>query len=249
MRYPWPLVEATLTRRYKRFLCDGLFDDGAPFTAHCANPGRMTSAFAEGARARLSLRDDPKRKLRWTVEQIRIGEAWVMVNTALANQVVAEGISAGLVPELGGYEHLLTEQRYGERSRVDLLLLRGGALPPGAPPRRGATTATAAAYVEVKSVTLREGARALFPDAVTARGARHMEELAGMVRAGHRAVVFFLVSRDDVSQAGVADAIDPAYGAALRAAVAEGVEVLAWQSEVAAEGLSLGRSLPFVLPP
>jgi sugar fermentation stimulation protein A len=158
----------------------------------------------------------------------------VGINTGLANRLVREGVERGVVAELQGYAAIRSEVRYGkENSRIDLLL--------EAPDGRRC-------YVEVKNVTLAEQGRALFPDAVTTRGAKHLRELEEMVRQGQRAVIFFCVQRGDAEAMAPADRIDPAYGRALRQALAAGVEALAYQAEVAVAGIDLARRLPVVCP-
>jgi sugar fermentation stimulation protein A len=226
-----PLHTGVLLRRYKRFLADVRLDSGEEVVAHCPNPGRMTSCAAPGCRVWLSHHASPRRKLKWTWELSELDGTTVLVNTARPNAVVEEAVRAGAVPALQGYASLRREVRYGERSRVDLLLEDPGRC-----------------YVEVKSVTLRVGpGEGAFPDAVTARGARHAAELAAQVAEGHRAVLFFLVSRGDVDVIRPADEIDPAYGVALRAAVDAGVELLAHRAEVGPGGISVGPALPIRL--
>jgi sugar fermentation stimulation protein A len=178
------------------------------------------------------LRDsrDPARKLRTTLQTIEVDGTWVNVDTGLPNAVVAEAVVAGTVPELAGFASLRREVKYGANSRIDLLLEDPGRC-----------------YVEVKSTTLVVGGEARFPDAVTLRGKKHLDELAAMVAEGHRAVMFFHVSRADAQRFAPADAIDPAYGAALRAAAAGGVEILAWAARVAPDEVELLRPLPVVL--
>ncbi len=232
MRYDVELVEAQVVRRYKRFLCDVLLPGQEQVTAWCPNPGRMTTCIDPGVPCRVSPATNPKRKLRWTLEQTCMDGTWISVNTTLANAVVHEGIEAGLVPELGGYAEILPEQRYGERSRIDLLL-KNGSRPD--------------AWVEVKSTTLRVGDRGLFPDAVTARGTKHLLELAKVAEQGHRAVLFFAVPRGGVTSVGPADEVDPVYGRTLSQVLDRGVEVLAHRVEVRPEGLTLGEALPFTL--
>lgn len=232
MRLP-PLHPGVLVRRYKRFLADVLLDDGREVTAHCPNPGRMTSCMAPGCRVWLSHHDDPRRKLAWSWEISEMNGAQVLVNTARPNAIVEEAVRAGHVPALRGYAGLRREVRYGERSRVDLLL---------EDPDRGRC------WVEVKSVTLRVGpGEGAFPDAVSTRGARHAAELAAQVAAGDRAVLLFLVSRGDIDTVRAADEIDPAYGVALRAAVTAGVELLAHRALVDLAGVRVGPELPVLL--
>ncbi len=234
MDLPAPMVEGTLVRREKRFLAHVRLDDGREVIAHCPNPGRMTSCGSPGDRVWLSPARNPRRKLAWTWEVALPGGVAVLVNTQHANRLVREAVEAGRIPELAGYASVRAEVRAGG-SRFDLLLED-----PARPP----------CWVEVKSVTLRlaPGVGA-FPDAVTARGRRHVEELAERARAGDRAVLFWCVGRGDVEVVRPADEVDPAWGAALRAAVADGVEVLAWRARVDRERAVLDRPLPVRLDP
>ena len=229
MTFDPPLLRGALVARYKRFFADVTLDSGETITAHTPNTGAMLTCSTPGSLAYVSPADNPARKLKFTLELVRSGRALVGVHTGRANDLAAEGIAGGVVGELQGYAQLRREVRYRERSRVDILL-QGGAAPD--------------CYVEVKSVTLTQDDRALFPDAVTVRGAKHMRELAAMVQAGARAAVLFVVQREDCSDFAPADAIDPAYGEALRAAADAGVAVLAYQVRVTSKALRLARPLP-----
>lgn len=235
MIFPQPLLEGRLLKRYQRFLADVVLADGATVTAHCPNTGSMLGCKEPGSRVWLSRSPNPKRKLAhtWEIVEARPGVP-VGVNTALTNRLVEEAIAAGRVAELAGYPRLRREVRFGqENSRVDLLL--EGDDPP--------------CWVEVKNVTAAvEGGVALFPDAVSARGAKHLRELAHMVERGHRAVIFYCVQRGDVDEVRPADAIDPAYGQALRDALARGVEALAYRAAVTPERIEVVTPLPVVCP-
>jgi len=249
VNYPSELIEGTLQRRYKRFLADVQLPDGTLVVAHCPNSGAMTGCWEPGAPCRVTHRPDPKRKLKYTLEQVCMDGVWILVNTMLPNHVVAEGIQAGAIPELSGYELLLREKRYGQRnSRIDILLLNGGTLPPDAVSKvvKGVeqVPATEAAYVEVKNVTLMRDGAGWFPDAVTTRGTRHLMELMDVVKAGHRGVLVFHVGREDCAWAGPEERVDPVYARTLREAVQAGVEVLAYRCEVSASGAVLGQRLP-----
>ena len=232
MRFEAPLVPARLIRRYKRFLADCVLEDGTEVTAHCANPGAMTGLAEPGTRAWLLPVSDPERKLQWSWKLAELpAGALACIDTGLANRIVAEALADGRVPGLAAYQTVRREVAYGQGSRVDFLL-GGDDLPP--------------AYVEVKSVTLmREAGLAEFPDTVTARGARHLAELAEMAAGGARAVLFYLVQRSDAEAVSVAADIDPAYAQAFTAARQAGVEVMCHAAAISTDGISIGRALPF----
>lgn len=216
MKFEEPLVKATLLKRYKRFLADVRLADGSEVTAHCANPGSMMGLTEPGSVVWLSPNTNPKAKLDYRWEMIEVEGGLVGINTSRPNRIVEEAITEGRVPELMGYESLRREVKYGQNSRIDLLLEGPGR---GDVPRL--------CYVEVKNVTLRRDGFAEFPDAVTARGAKHLRELSDMVRQGHRAVMLYLVQRTDCRTFRLARDIDPGYGAAFDQALAAGVEALA----------------------
>lgn len=235
MRFSSPLVRGRLLRRYKRFLADIELDGGEVVTAHCANPGSMLGLKDPGIAAWLSKSDNPNRKLAWSLEIVEVdagrGPALVGINTGHPNRLVEEAIAAGTVPELKGYASLRREVKYGKNSRIDILLSDDG---------------RPDCYVEVKNVHLvREPGLAEFPDSVTARGAKHLDELAEMVRQGARATMFYLVQRGDTETVAIARDIDPAYGAALDRAREAGVEVLAYGCAITAEGIDVTGALPF----
>lgn len=229
MRYPTPLVSGRLIRRYQRFLADIRLDDGQVVTAHCANPGAMLGIVEEGLPVWLSRSDNPKRKLAWSWALVRAEGTLIGVNTSLPNVLVPEALAAGRLAELADYGPPRREVRYGAASRVDLLLER-----PGHP----------ICYVEIKNVHLRRGGRAQFPDCVSLRAARHMNELAAMVRAGNRAVVLFVVQRADCREFAVAGDLDPGYERALKTAHAAGVEVVCYACDVGLEGIEIANPLP-----
>ncbi len=229
MKFDSPLIEGVLLRRYKRFLADVQLPDGSVVTAHSSNTGSMMGCSTPGSRVWLRDSGNAKRKYPFTWELVEGDEgALVGINTLLANHLVEEAIDAGVVAELQGYDRIRREVRYGrENSRVDLLLERGDEQ----------------AWVEVKSVTLAREGVALFPDAVTTRGQKHLRELAEMAAQGHRAVIFFCIQREDVRRFAPADAIDPAYGELLREVMAAGVEALAYRARVDTQGIRLERSV------
>ena len=236
MRFPVPLIGARLTRRYKRFLADVTLDDGTALTAHCPNTGSMLGCQLPGSRVWLSRSDNPKRKYAYTWELVELdGGILVGINTGRSNALVREAIESGVIGELGGYDEIRAEVRYGnENSRVDFLL----------------TGDHGACYVEVKNVTaaVEEGI-ALFPDAVSTRGTRHLRELIGTLsHAGRRAVLCFCVQRSDVREVRPADDIDPDYGRTLRQARDAGVEVIAYRAKLNPQVVALSERIAVVCP-
>lgn len=230
---PWPeLIPGTLVRRYKRFLADVRLADGSTVTAHCPNSGKMTACCTTGSPVYLSRQDSPKRKLKYTWELISMPGSLVGVNTNVPNRLTAESIAAGAVAELQGYEIVRREVKVGERSRLDLLLT--------GPERRPC-------YVEVKNCTLVENGVAAFPDAVTSRGQKHLEELETLVSTGNRCVMFFLIQRMDARVFQPADRIDPAYSEGLRRAAQKGVEILVYDTVINLRTIRLHRRLPYRL--
>ncbi|MFP4559834.1 MAG: DNA/RNA nuclease SfsA [Thiohalorhabdus sp.] len=235
MRFEQPLLEGTLIRRYKRFLADVELADGSVVTAHCANSGSMATCKEPGRPVMLLPADSPKRKLKYTWELYHSGGSWVGVNTHRPNALVAEAIAAGEVPELAGYASQRREVKYGRNSRIDILL---------EDPDKGPC------HVEVKNCTLLAPDGAVrFPDAVTERGRKHLDELMELAAGGGRAVMFFLVNRADGEGFGPADHIDPAYGERLREAAEAGVELLAYRTRIAPEGIELAAAEPIDLGP
>jgi sugar fermentation stimulation protein A len=232
MRFPAAPLEGRLVRRYQRFFAEVELAGGERLVAHCANTGSLLGCLAPGSRVWLRDSGNPERKLRFTWQAVRARRTWVNVDTLLPNRVVAEAIAAGRVAELAGYARLRREVPYGRASRIDLLLedeVRGSC------------------HVEVKCTTFAQDGAALFPDAVTERGSKHLAELTRLARRGERAVQFFFVSRADVEVFRPADAIDPDYGRALRRAALAGVEVLAYTTRVEPRRLELLRALPLDL--
>lgn len=229
MRFAHPLLRATLLRRYKRFFADVRLETGEDVTAHCPNSGAMLGLNLNGAKAWVSRADNPKRKLGYTLEILESEGVCVGVNTMHPNAIVAEAIAADKIPPLSGYETLRREVVYGTRSRVDLLLES-----PNRPK----------CWVEIKNVHLKRGDLAQFPDSVTQRGAKHMGELAKQVEAGDRAVVIYLVQRQDCAAFAPAADIDPTYAAAAEAASRAGVETLVLACTVTPEEITVARALP-----
>jgi sugar fermentation stimulation protein A len=235
MRFPSDLTPATLIRRYKRFLADVMLDGSRQIvTVHVANPGAMLGLQTTGARVWLSRSPNLKRKLAYSLELVEVdfggGAELVGINTGYPNGIVAEALKAGAIAELAGYETVRREVKYGRRSRVDFLLQ---------------ATSRADCYVEVKNVHLmRQQDLAEFPDSVTDRGARHLDELAAVAHAGARAVMLFVIQIGSATSFTLARDIDIAYGAAFDRAREAGVEALAYTCRVASDGIVLATAVP-----
>ncbi len=230
MRFSNELIPATLLRRYKRFLADVELADGTVLTVHCPNPGRMTSCSESGRPVWISDSGNPKRKLRHTLEMIRMGRTWVGVNTNNPNPAVAGFIRRGRIAELSGYSEIRPEVQIGD-SRIDLRLRKNDGTRPDC-------------WVEIKNSTLRVDQHAAFPDAVTDRGRKHLHQLADRVASGDRGVIFYFIGRADCRRFRPADEVDPAYGEALRSAVAAGVEPLAYRMRFSRRRIELLDRLP-----
>lgn len=230
MRLPSPLTEGRLIRRYKRFLADVELAGGDVVTVHCANPGSMTGLAEPGMRVFLSRSDNPKRKLPLSWELVEADGGLVGINTAHPNRLAEEAIRADAIPELVGYGALRREVRYGRNSRIDILL---------SDPARPDT------YVEVKNVhLLRQPKLAEFPDSVTTRGAKHLDELSDVVSEGGRAVMLYLIQRTDTERFTLARDIDPRYGEAFDRARAAGVEMLAYECMISQDEITVSGRIP-----
>lgn len=230
MDLPQPLSPGRLLRRYQRFFAEVELADGSRITAHTPNTGSMLQCAVPGYPVLVSRNDDPKRKLRYTLELIRVNGFWVDTHTQRSNRVVEEGLRNGWIEGLE--DGLISaEYRFGA-SRLDFHLDRG----------------TEQVLIEVKNVTLTDGATtALFPDAVTSRGQKHLRELMAARTAGYRAVMVFLVQRGEADGFSPADRIDPLYGRMLREAAGAGVEILAYRTLVTPESNRIGNRLPILL--
>lgn len=241
MKFPEPLIEGRLIRRYKRFLADVRLPDGTAVTAHCSNTGSMLGCQPADGRVWLSQSNNPARKLAYTWELVETTPGMLAcVNTARPNSQARGAIEAGRIPELMGYSDCRPEVKYGEeKSRIDLLLSGHESEPD--------------AWVEVKNVTLEESGQGFFPDSVTTRGQKHLRELMAQVALGDRAVLLFVVNHTGIETVRPADHIDKLYGQLLRQACDAGVEVMAYRASLGggdgnpSGGLALTESVPVIL--
>jgi sugar fermentation stimulation protein A len=228
MVFPEKLVHGTLIQRYKRFLADVKLDDGTVVVAHCTNSGSMKSCIENGAEVYLTPVNDPKRRTKFTWEMIKINGDWVGINTSNPNRLGFEAVKEGKIEGLSGYKSVAREVKFGD-SRFDIF----------------AENENEKCFIEVKNVTMKEGRYALFPDAVTTRGQKHLKTLMEVKSVGIRAVMLYIVQRMDVGVFAPAKEIDPGYADALKEAVNAGVEVFVVQAKVTPERIEIGEQLPF----
>ncbi|AXH12544.1 DNA/RNA nuclease SfsA [Halarcobacter bivalviorum] len=213
------LIHGKLIKRYKRFLADITLDTGEEITAHVPNSGAMTSCIEENCEVWVSFHDNPKRKLKYTLELTKIKENLICTNTGIANKIAIEAIENGTIKELQGYDNIKPEQKYGnQNSRIDILLWNNDS--------------DKKCFVEIKSVSLNLGETLAFPDAKTTRGQKHLEELRDMVKEGHRAVMLYVIQRTDDLPFRIAYEIDKKYNEIFEEVTKEGVEVLVYQSNI-----------------
>lgn len=231
MRFASPLIPATLLKRYKRFLADVILNTGESVTAACPNTGAMLGLNEPGSTVYLSHSANPARKYAHTLELVeKPGHGLIGINTNRPNALLEEAITTGVIPALSGYESLRREVKYGENSRIDLLL-QGAGRP--------------ACYVEAKNVTLyRRPRHAEFPDCATARGVKHLQELSAMVAQGHRAVMAYVIQGGDAKSFSLTPDLDPTYAAAFRLARAAGVEAIALTCHVSPDTLAITGEIP-----
>ena len=230
MRLPPIRKTGTLIKRYKRFLADIKLENGEILTVHCPNSGSMRGCSEPGSPVILSRSDNPKRKYAWTLEMVRVEGVWVGVNTARTNKIVHEALENGVIDEWGRILAIRPEVRVSDKSRLDFQI----------------ETETGRIYLEVKNCSLAEDNIALFPDAVTSRGTRHLLELAALAGQGYRSAVLFCVQRADIRAFAPAIDIDLVYSRTLAEVQQQGVRILAYQADVQPKEIVLARKLPVI---
>jgi len=227
-----PLIKGVLIQRYKRFLADIELETGEKVTVHCPNSGSMKGCAIPGSRVWLSESDNPKRKYKYTWELIKVPETMIGINTQVPNKLVKQSIENGLIQELSGYDRVTAEVKTSSHTRLDLLL---------------ENAAKEKCYVEIKNCTLVEKGIAMFPDAVTTRGQKHLDELVHLVSSGYRGVIFFLIQRMDANSFKPAEMIDKVYAQKLRKAVQKGVEVIAMDTSINTRMIRIKKHIPVSL--
>ena len=231
MRLNKKTQKAKILKRYKRFLADVELENGEVITVHVPNTGRMTTCWAPGWDCIISDSENPTRKYRYTLEMTHNGNTWIVANTNIPNSLAEDFISNKKIPSLNNYDSIRREVKYGENSRIDLLLERGDEK----------------CFVEVKNTTLVENGIAYFPDAPSDRAIKHLKELVQEVKNGNRAVMLYLITREDANSFSPANHVDPRYGTELKNAIENGVEVFPVLCNVNSDEITFNKILEFNL--
>ena len=231
MRLPDSCQRGTLIKRYKRFLADVQLPDGQMLTVHCPNSGSMRGCSTPGSPVVISRADNPKRKYGWSLEMVQEEDVWIGIHTGRTNHLVHEALSQGVITDFSTIATITPEVKVSAKSRLDFRL----------------DTAQGTIYLEVKNCSLAEAGVALFPDAITSRGAKHLHELVRLAAAGFGAAVLFCIQRSDATLCRAASHIDPVYAETVRWAASQGVRFLAYQAEVTPEAIAIRRPIPFSL--
>ena len=233
MYFSSKLVKAKFIKRYKRFFSDHILEDGSLVTAHCANTGAMLGVNKEGVTSWLSKSNDPKRKLKWSWELVQINKTIIGINTHNPNKIIQEAIENNKIKELSNYSALKREVKYGSNSKIDILLQDDNKKD---------------CYVEIKNVHLsREKGVAEFPDAVTTRGTKHLRELSLASKSGLRAVMLYLIQRNDCNFFKIAKDIDIKYAEEFHNAIKAGVEVICIDTILSNEAINIGKNIQLLI--
>jgi len=227
MQFKTNLIKGKLLKRYKRFLADIILEDGTEVVSHCPNPGSMMGLATAGTTVWLEPNNDPKKKLKYGWRLVEYKNQMICIDTSIANIVIKEALEKKEIPELS-YQGFKPEVKYSDNSRIDFLL----------------TSPSQQTYLEIKSVTLmREKGLAEFPDSITKRGIKHLEDLSKMVTSGHKAVLLFLCMRNDVDRVRIAADLDSIYSASIKAALKSGVQLICYDTQVTRFGVRLGKPI------
>jgi sugar fermentation stimulation protein A len=230
MQFEPELILATIIKRYKRFLADVIMPSGETETVHVANTGSMQSCWEPGQKVALSKSNNPKRKLKYSLEMINNGQTWIAINTSLTNHIVHQALIQKKLTCFADYDQIKPEVKIGA-SRIDFLL----------------SNASKECYLEVKNVTLKKENTALFPDAISTRGQKHLLELITLKKAGKHAAMLYLAQREDVDHFKPADEIDAVYGKLMREATKCGVELICYQTQITPKAIEIKKELPIIL--
>lgn len=232
MLLPDSCQRGTLIKRYKRFLADVQLPGGQVLTVHCPNSGSMRGCSMTGSPVVISQADNPKRKYGWSLEMVQEQGVWIGIHTGRTNHLVHEALRQGVITDFGTITSITPEVKVSDKSRLDFRL---------------DTKGQGSVFLEVKNCSLAEQGVALFPDAITNRGTKHLHELVQVAAAGFGAAVLFCIQRSDATLCRAAAHIDPVYAQTVRWAASQGVRFLAYQAEVSPEAITIRRPLPFSL--
>jgi sugar fermentation stimulation protein A len=234
MRFEAPAFEGKILKRYKRFFADVELADGQLITAHLANTGSMKACYEPGWRALVTYHDSPTRKLKYSLEMTGNDDTWIGVNTAIPNKLFKEALELKSLEPFADYDQIQPEYKIGD-SRLDFFL-------------QDSSSKFADCYIEIKNVTLKgDNKVALFPDAKSERGQKHLQELIKLKIVGHRCAMVYIVQREDVTSFAPAIEIDPIYSKLLKEAVSAGVEIYPYQCKLSPQGISIKKLLPYSL--
>ena len=227
MHFENKLISGLFEKRYKRFFVDIKINNKI-ITAHCPNTGSMFGLLKKGNKVWISKSNNPKRKLKYTLEIIEDSESKVGVNTLSANKIVLYALQKNLIKEFNNIKEIKPEMKFGKQTRFDFLIING----------------KDKVFIEVKNVTLsRKKGLAEFPDAVTSRGLKHINELSKAGKKNYKIFILFLVQRDDCKRFAIAKDIDPNYEKSLKKAVKNNLKILCYDCKFSQEGIKLNKQI------
>ena len=229
MNFDESLISGEFIKRYKRFFVDIKIGKNT-VTAHCPNTGSMMGLLKKGNNVWLSKSDNPKRKLKYTLQIIENQKSKVGINTHLTNKIVFDALKKRMIKNFKDINSIQQEVKFGENTRFDFLL----------------TQKNNKTFIEVKNVTLsREKQIAEFPDAITSRGLKHIQELLKANKQGFEIYLLFVIQRDDCSKFKLAKDIDPEYCELLAKAVKKNLKILCYDCKFSSKGIKLNREIQF----
>ena len=229
MKFKERLLQGALIKRYKRYFIDIKYKNKI-ITAHCPNSGSMMGLLDRGNKAWFSLSDNPKRKLKYTLEMIEVKNKKVGINTLLTNKIVLEALKHKKINSLNKFNHIKTESKFSDGTRFDFLL----------------SNDKEKCFLEVKNVTLlRENKIAEFPDAVTSRGTKHLNELCNAKKKGYQSYILYLIQRENCDSFKIAKDIDEKYKIAFTKALKTGVKILCYDCKLNSEEIKLNKQIDY----
>ena len=227
MNFENQLISGVFIKRYKRFFVDVKIK-GKKITAHCPNTGSMMGLLSVGNKVWISESNNLKRKLRYTLQIIEKDKKKIGVNTHLTNKIVKEALESGIIKEFNKSSEIKPEQRFGSNTRFDFLI----------------KDKKNKSFIEVKNVTLsRTPMLAEFPDAVTSRGLKHINDLISAVKKGYRSYLFFVIQRNDCNKFSIAKDIDPQYSKLLTVALRNNVKIICYDCKFSSKGIKLNKKI------